>query len=249
MVWYLIILWFILCFIVANSWRKKGLSYGQGFAITLFFSPFIGILIGILLPENSSGDPLRFKVCPQCKEYIKIEANVCKYCGYKFKESDNLDIAEKLAKAQNYTKAANIYEEYIKNHPEDPEGYYRLATLYNKKEDYNKTIEYCLKAIERKPDYAEAYYILGTSYYEKDDIEKAIEYLKKAIEIKPDYKDAYLNLGIYFSELEKYKEALETYEKYIELNPEGEDIPDIKEEISFLKKKIEQEKKSKQRRK
>lgn len=48
------IFWFISCFVVASAWGRKGMSYGEGFAMSFFFSPFLGVLIGILkaLPEK-----------------------------------------------------------------------------------------------------------------------------------------------------------------------------------------------------
>ncbi len=46
------ILWFILCFIVADAWRSKGLNYGAGFWCSFFFSPIVGILLGILYPTK-----------------------------------------------------------------------------------------------------------------------------------------------------------------------------------------------------
>ena len=43
-----IILWIVLCVIIESTWRKKGLASGVGFAISFFFSPFVGILMGIV---------------------------------------------------------------------------------------------------------------------------------------------------------------------------------------------------------
>jgi len=42
-----LILWVILCFIVADGWKSRGLSYEKGFWVSFFFSPVVGILLGI----------------------------------------------------------------------------------------------------------------------------------------------------------------------------------------------------------
>ncbi len=72
----------------SNLAVKKGYSSGTWFAGGFFF----GIIALIAL----AGSPVKevisnLKECPECKEMININANVCRYCGHNFTEKeDNL---------------------------------------------------------------------------------------------------------------------------------------------------------------
>jgi hypothetical protein len=47
-----IIVWIILCFVVANGAQKRGRSFGGYFALSLFLSPLIGMIVLFLLGET-----------------------------------------------------------------------------------------------------------------------------------------------------------------------------------------------------
>lgn len=86
--------WFIASIIVgiiASSKDRSGLGY---FFISLFFSPLlIGILILVLpsLKEQAiriSGEEASPKThvrCPDCRELVRMDANVCKHCRTRLK--------------------------------------------------------------------------------------------------------------------------------------------------------------------
>jgi len=68
-----------------------------------------GILVGILILANSKSgeseptskeDLLRNKKCPQCAEYVKYEAKVCKHCKYQFSEEEIKDVIDRLSIAK-----------------------------------------------------------------------------------------------------------------------------------------------------
>ena len=69
----------------ANLASKKGYSSGSWFAGGFFFGIFALIAIaGTPIKEENSN----LRECPDCREMIKINANVCKYCGYRFTKEE-----------------------------------------------------------------------------------------------------------------------------------------------------------------
>jgi len=57
------LLYIILCFIVAEGWRLRGLSYVKGLVYSFFFDPVVGILLGLLYVSEVD-EPYRFKFEP-----------------------------------------------------------------------------------------------------------------------------------------------------------------------------------------
>ena len=91
----------------SNLAVKKGYSSGTWFAGGFFF----GIIALIAL----AGSPVKevisnLKECPECKEMIKINANRCKHCGYRFTEEENENIQKNILET---SKQLSLYD--IKN--------------------------------------------------------------------------------------------------------------------------------------
>jgi len=183
-----ILWWVILCLVVASAWEKKGLSYGKGFAISLFGSPMVGALIGILETLSSPKIPLDSKICPQCGEYVKSEASICKSCGHKL-EVNYLELAEKYEEKEMIPEAINMYEQYLKINPNDPDACNNLGLLYDEEENYKKAIATYKKAIGIKPDYEIVYYNLGSAYESLGESKRAIESYEQYKKLNPKADD------------------------------------------------------------
>ncbi len=84
---FLLLAWGLLAIAVGAYWEKRGRSFVGGLLVSFFFSPLLGVLIGLFLSPDSEavartgvadGD---LKRCPHCAEAIRKEARVCRFCG------------------------------------------------------------------------------------------------------------------------------------------------------------------------
>ncbi len=82
----ILILLFWLGFSIAagvHAGKKGGAGAFVGVLFcSLFLSPLIGWLVAVSMKKNEAA--LGLKKCPACAEYVKPDANVCRYCGTRF---------------------------------------------------------------------------------------------------------------------------------------------------------------------
>jgi hypothetical protein len=94
-----IVLWLfcgIISAIIANSRGRSGCAW---FLLGILLGPF-GFAVA-LLPSVKTSDWT--KKCPKCAENVKLEAQICRYCGYEFRPSSE-DINDSLNKLQKSIK-------------------------------------------------------------------------------------------------------------------------------------------------
>ena len=90
----------VLCSVVAQFKNYSGLLW---FVLGFFF-PVVGPIVIIffrqtLTEENTPASPKTHVKCPDCKEFIRKEATVCKHCGCKLTAQVAVKNENKLEKS------------------------------------------------------------------------------------------------------------------------------------------------------
>jgi len=121
-------------------------------------------------------------------------------------------------------KALSIYNELVKENPDDADIINRVGVLYYRrgtKEDAEKAISYYNKAIELSPSESIFYENLALAYEITGDNEKVVEAYEKSIEKSPHNDDAHNSLGVLYYRTHQFEKAIKSYLKAIELKPQS----------------------------
>ena len=124
------------------------------------------------------------------------------------------------SRQENYEKAKESFQQYIKVQPDSVDGYIALARTYFGLEEYEPIVDLMKKALELEPDNTDAIVNLAMAYDVLGETEKAKDTYKKALEINPDDEDILFNLGRLYLVNEQMDEALELFNNLLEKNPE-----------------------------
>lgn len=113
-----------------------------------------------------------------------------------------------------------LLDEYVRRFPDDPEGYFQRAGLYNMSGRVSQGIADLEKLIALNPNYAAAYNLLGYYWLAQGDYRKAEEYLRRYRFLAPDQANPNDSLGELYISIGRYEEAEEFLKKALEVKPD-----------------------------
>jgi len=128
------------------------------------------------------------------------------------------------AEMNDNEKALDVYNELIKENPDDADIINRVGVLYYRrgtKEDAEKAISYYNKAIELSPSESIFYQNLALAYESIGANDKVIEVYEELIERSPNNDDAFNSLGVLYYRTNQFEKAIKSYLKAIELKPQS----------------------------
>jgi hypothetical protein len=76
------------CILIGLINKFRGWKFFPAFLLSVFTTPVIGTIFTIIRgPNNYVNEDDYYeeeKECPECAEYVKMKAKICRFCGYSF---------------------------------------------------------------------------------------------------------------------------------------------------------------------
>ncbi len=132
-----------------------------------------------------------------------------------------LDQADEAYDNQDYTLAAELYEQIFAIQFDDSFIGFRLGFALGEINEWERAIEVYEQVLEL--DYSNPQFIynnIGVGYLDLNDPEQAIPFLDLAIEIDPEYARAYYNRAIGYFDMGDYEQSVVDNTRAIEIDPE-----------------------------
>jgi Tfp pilus assembly protein PilF len=129
------------------------------------------------------------------------------------KLKQNLELAEKYFRSNDYHKAKEILIQVLQKDCNNTKANELLAYIYGNTGNTAISNQYLIKACKDKQASAEALYFFGISYVNTGNYIEAKKNFLKAIAKEPFFFEGLHALGIVCQRLEEYSQALEYYKK------------------------------------
>lgn len=121
----------------------------------------------------------------------------------------------------DYAGAVSLYEQVLKENPDNVVALYELASSSYAAKDYKKSLEVAHKAAQYKSELLDqTYVLLGNCYDDSGVPQKAIEVYKAGINLEPASALLQFNLAITYFHTEQLKEARAAVKRSAVLDPE-----------------------------
>lgn len=127
------------------------------------------------------------------------------------------DIALNNYKAKNYSKAAALFEEIVREEPGNVLAYYQAGISFYRESRYRKALDYFLVASEKSPTIKHnGYYYAGICHLKMGEVEKAIEKLEY-VRDNADKEDLRVSSSKWLEAAQSRKAALRPYSLFLQL--------------------------------
>jgi len=161
-----------------------------------------------------------------------------------------VDQGKELYKNDEDERAAEVFQQAIKQDPNNAEAHLRLGMAFGAlerkpeaDESYKKAVELYKKKVQSDPKDADAFFNLGEAHSFLHQDEEAARAYRQATRLKPDDEEAFYQLGMSETRLAHYPEALTAYKKALELDPDDYRATDAIEDAQEGANRIKEGKK------
>lgn len=135
-------------------------------------------------------------------------------------DKELLKKAQQLQRQGDLTEALALYQQLLRDNPDNADLLHQIAILYAQQEDYSGAWEYLEQAAQHQPRSAAIHNSKGNVLLRQGQKDAALAEYQKAVHIDRHYAIAYNNIGRCFYLQEKFIAAEKAYSKALELNPQ-----------------------------
>ena len=129
-----------------------------------------------------------------------------------------IDTGHELLSLGKVKEAQELYEQLLKQVPENSHIHYCLGAVAHKRKDYEGAYKYFETALKKNPRNHKALVAMGFTLLDLGKPEEAVEYCEKSLEIKRDIENVSL-YGTVLKLLGRFEESEKMFREAIKLNP------------------------------
>lgn len=130
-----------------------------------------------------------------------------------------LGLAAQHHGAGRLPEAENIYQQILKNNPNQPNALYFLGQLAHQVGRNEIAVELFSKALTIAPKFVDGYNSLGVAHHNLGNMDEAVASFQNVLALKPNHAVAQNNLGGVLKDLGKLEEAVANWRKAIAIDP------------------------------
>ncbi len=139
---------------------------------------------------------------------------------------------------EEYDKAEENYRKVLEKDPKNTDAILAIGNTYANRSQEDKALEWYNKIEFSKINDPMVLYNIGSNFYTHSEFEKALKYYQRAVEIKKDFLDAIYQMGLVYLTMGNQEEALKAFNQYLQYDSDSEKANQVKGFISYLKKKL-----------
>ncbi len=158
--------------------------------------------------------------------------------------SQALQLALKYHRANQLEAAEQVYDQVLKQQPQNPEALYGLGILAQQNHQLQVAQKLLSDAVSAKPDLFKAWFSLGNVHQTNGELPEAESAYQQAIRLRPDVAPVYNNLGFTLQQQGKFEQAIACYDKALEIQPNCTEAEVNIGNALFAQNKLSAEKKS-----
>lgn len=124
-----------------------------------------------------------------------------------------LSLGRTFESQQQWDAARNVYNEILRNDPQQVEAAHRLAIVYSLRGDAESSTEWFERALQTDPKNADILCDLGYSLCRQGNLAGAESKLRQALSLDPQHQRARNHLGLVLARTDRREEALAEFGK------------------------------------
>lgn len=130
-----------------------------------------------------------------------------------------LQLGISLHRAGELTKARNVYEQILQQHPRHFRALHLSGVIAAQTGNLEHAVQLIWASLEINPANAVAYCDLGSAFKQLNQLQAALASYERAIVLDENLADAHSNRGVVLSELQRFEEALASLDRTVALSP------------------------------